>query len=604
MTDTIATAAREAAAAWRRTRAIQTALWSLVAAFVGAGAMALGIEILRPGLAVSDLPRLAWWLLLPALGLLVGWGRRPALGRAATELDRRAGLADRLATALEFAGADGGLVGLQRADAAAHAQGVAAGRWFGVVWRRVAPALGLAVVFWLVVVGLSLTFHIVPPDEGDRVRPLDTTDRLLEAIGREQRVALDVGDKEAQELLIDMERRVRRIQAREEEVLRAVREARPEPQQDDPDEEIEEQRLEQEPPQDEEQTLITAADLDRLQATALGAMELTPEQNAELVSQLFNDARKSRQLNEQVADLLKDRRDVSSRALDGPAAGERSSQGPDNKLNNSDMLGDPGRSDRMTDVETDMDEWSKTVKQDLSGEAMAEHERQAVLQESFNQFLNEFVKDAQSALQESSGRKKKPGKGDKEVAMATDDGVADKRDAMAEAGFEEMDGLKRADSPAEAPDSVSGSPTDGGTAPQDAQMGSGPAAGDAMMMKGETDGGTTSGAQGAGHGEAVKAGEDYRRLAGLSDPQAGPLEKVLGQIAAGRLPPEQREQLFERLAQHKVQGGQASEADDVIVDYFAEAEELMSEHRDELPPLFRDYAHNYFEAIRPGGGER
>ncbi len=90
----------------------------------------------------------------------------------------------------------------------------------------------------------------------------------------------------------------------------------------------------------------------------------------------------------------------------------------------------------------------------------------------------------------------------------------------------------------------------------------------------------------------------------MVDPEAaaGPLEEVLSQLGQGRLPPEEREALFDRIARHKVQAGPASEADDVMVDYFAEAEELMVSNSDSLPALFRDYAHTYFEAIRPGAG--
>ena len=49
-----------------------------------------------------------------------------------------------------------------------------------------------------------------------------------------------------------------------------------------------------------------------------------------------------------------------------------------------------------------------------------------------------------------------------------------------------------------------------------------------------------------------------------------------------------------------MQAGLASEADDVLLDYFEQAEELISTE-EELSPLFRDYATSYFEAIRPGG---
>ena len=67
------------------------------------------------------------------------------------------------------------------------------------------------------------------------------------------------------------------------------------------------------------------------------------------------------------------------------------------------------------------------------------------------------------------------------------------------------------------------------------------------------------------------------------------------------MPAEERERVFDRMARHKVQAGLTSEADDMMFDYFAEAEELIADHGEYLPPLFRDYAHSYFDAIRPGG---
>ena len=66
------------------------------------------------------------------------------------------------------------------------------------------------------------------------------------------------------------------------------------------------------------------------------------------------------------------------------------------------------------------------------------------------------------------------------------------------------------------------------------------------------------------------------------------------------MPEEQRDRMFDRMARHKVEAGLASEADDMLYDYFAEAEALIANHDDYLPPLFRDYAHSYFQAIRPG----
>ncbi len=76
---------------------------------------------------------------------------------------------------------------------------------------------------------------------------------------------------------------------------------------------------------------------------------------------------------------------------------------------------------------------------------------------------------------------------------------------------------------------------------------------------------------------------------------------MLGKLGEGSLPTEDRKQLFDRLARHKVQAGLASEADDVLLDYFAQAEELI-EGEEQFSPLFRDFATLYFDSIRPGSG--
>jgi hypothetical protein len=228
---------------------------------------------------------------------------------------------------------------------------------------------------------------------------------------------------------------------------------------------------------------------------------------------------------------------------------------------------------------------------------MIEQEREHAMQASFQQFMQDFVKDVQELVAETASGKKKKKEG-RDVKTNGGTAVADKADQMAETDFEEVGDQKRqsGDAPAEM---AAVKPAEGAP-PADAELKPGQGPADGPAVQGQGDGTTEAGAEGAGTGNP----DSEDGLAGLGDfarPASGPLEKVLGELNAGRLPPERREQLFDRIARHKVQGGQVSEADDVIVDYFAEAAELMSEHEDELPPLFRDYAHLYFESIRPGG---
>ena len=71
-------------------------------------------------------------------------------------------------------------------------------------------------------------------------------------------------------------------------------------------------------------------------------------------------------------------------------------------------------------------------------------------------------------------------------------------------------------------------------------------------------------------------------------------------MSRGRMPPEARDRLFEQVARLEVQtaGGNEPE-EDVLRDYFGDANELLIAHREQLPPLFRDYARGYFDSIRP-----
>jgi len=227
---------------------------------------------------------------------------------------------------------------------------------------------------------------------------------------------------------------------------------------------------------------------------------------------------------------------------------------------------------------------------------MGAHDKGHDTQESFNRFLKDFVKEMQATVAEKAlGKKtKKKKKTDRTVKTNAGDAVADKRDAMGQSGFEEMDGPKRSDGTAPAEPMEAG-----GKPPKGAKLQKGKGNGEnAMAMKGPGDGTTSAGASGAGTGSA-EAGEGLRALLPPPGTGKGPLEEVLGTLAQGRMPEEERERMFERMARHKVQAGLTSEADDLMFDYFAEAEALIVDHGEYLPPLFRDYAHSYFEAIRP-----
>ena len=122
-----------------------------------------------------------------------------------------------------------------------------------------------------------------------------------------------------------------------------------------------------------------------------------------------------------------------------------------------------------------------------------------------------------------------------------------------------------------------------------------------MAMKGPATGETSPGSSGAGTGSAAPGREGLKAMLEEMDPQRQtPIEDLMSQMGVGRMPPEQRAALFEQLARMQVQTSAGAEQDDdLTTDYFRDADELLVANREQLPPLFRDYAHDYFEAIRP-----
>ena len=112
------------------------------------------------------------------------------------------------------------------------------------------------------------------------------------------------------------------------------------------------------------------------------------------------------------------------------------------------------------------------------------------------------------------------------------------------------------------------------------------------------EGETSLGAQGAGTGAGPAGGAE-----GAQTIQQGGarLERLLGQLTEGRLPPEQREQIYDRVGRHNVAGGAASDFEDPMMrDYFSRADALLEESQDVLPPAFRSYIHDYFDALAEG----
>ena len=621
----IAAAARRALRAWKRSRAVRGLGWGLAAGLLALAVHGLVIELRTvDGLRVEHLPPLLAWLLLGPVAALGAWLAPLPTARAARELDRRAGLDDRISTALEFADDPSPIARLQRIDAASVAD-VAVAPLFPVPWRRLGPPLLVALLLALVTVGVSLTFDLGrrPPPVADG--PSTPAEDLLAAIESERDLLLEAGDKEGVRLLDDMAREVRRIEARREELKRRVAERK---RVTPPDPDAPEPELLPPPPtpkageQKKRTDLITAEDLDALEAQLAEQIQLTDTQMGDLTSQLFSSTRAAKKLNEEFHHHVEHEMDATIKSQNASqyGAGNTNMGKMNEKMSGMDMLGAQGAtSDRLSDTGDIESQGQDMVTRDLSAESQAAHDGAHDQQHSFNEFLKDFVKDMQGTAAEAA-MGKKPKKG-REVQTNTGQGMADKRDAMAESGFQEMDGSKRASGeappeemmggePGEAGDGGAGGEGSGNGEPGDGpppenldnlQQGSGEPGENAVAIKaGESGGQTSAGASGAGSGDPGAAGARAGHIEGLAK-MGGPLDKVLGAMGEGAIPQEEREQIFDRIARHKVQGGLASEADDVLLDYFAQAEELI-EGEEALSPLFRDFATLYFDSIRPGSG--
>ncbi len=607
--DVVAAAAVRAVRAWRLSRALHAAEIGLALGLAGAAASALAIELSTPsGLSWDHLGLLACWLLLAPLFAAAGALRPLTVRRAAHELDQRAGLDDRLGTALAFADHDSPLARFQRLDAACFAD-VAVTPLFPLRLVR-APLLIALLMLLGLFIAAGLRFDLGPRPTPMAVRIPDSTDDLLAAIELETQQLLDRGDKEGVRLLEDMGKEVVRFKARREELKRRLALRQPE---DVPPAAEPERLPEPDAPKaapEPESKLITAADLERLEASTLNDMQMSDAQTSELVSELFSSTRAARQMNEQFHHYVENELDATHNAVKPSRYGtaETGLNKANDKMNSTDMLDMGAQSDRLSETPDVEGMAMDMIKRDLGSESQVAHDSAHDMQQSFNDFLKDFVKDVQDTVAEVA-LGKKGGKKGREVKTNAPGSAPDKRDAMAEAGMQEMTDSQpgQGQAPPEPgqsspPGEAGGEPGQTGPPPDDLsdmQLSDGDPGDSAVAMKSDSSGGKTSaGASGAGTGDASQEGR-AGTLQGLARLD-GPLDEVLGSLGEGALPTDERKQLFERLARHSVQAGLASEADDVLLDYFEQAEELISEE-EELSPLFRDYATSYFEAIRPGG---
>ncbi|MBN94408.1 MAG: hypothetical protein CL928_10090, partial [Deltaproteobacteria bacterium] len=583
MSGPIAEQLRRTARAWRRARALATVTTSTSLALLAVAVSALLLDLLGPpGLTPSLLGYLLLWLLLPLIAgisrLLI---RPPATMEVATALDRRAGLEDRLGTALEFREDNSAIASLQRTDAERSCDGLEPESLFPGPGARHAWTLALCAILALTSAGLALSLDLHPERPNSALSPTPPEQDLLAAIERDRRVLLEGGEKDRAQLLTDLEARIRRIRSREQELRKVVQ------QRTQPEPSSEEAKDQEEPPPqaaesavEREDTPITAAELDALEAEAMGELVLGDAQQAEIVADLFRQTRAARTLTRHFDEIAEKEMELGHehRAESQPPTVDAFQDQANEAIQSTDA------GQNAAPIQDRQNEADALSRRELDGESMAEHDRAHDYQESFNEFLRDFVKDVRELLQEAGdSRKKAKGKEQKgrEVSVGGGDGVADKKNSMEDTGFEEMGDVKRGAHPGEA----NGDMSDGAsmkTDPSQMPEGTGATAANASATTGGGD--TSPGGEGAGRGGSDNVGLQAMMDAYV-DPAEGPLERVLGQLSQGKLPEERRELLFDRLARHKVQSSGASEADDVLVDYFAEAEATLADDETDLPPV-------------------
>ena len=318
MLQRVQSAADRAASKWRQSRGIDAGLRGLELGLLALAVSALLLELRPQGLQLEHgLPLLGWFLLGPALAGLA-WARRPELEAAASRLDREAGLSDRLGTALEFAQDRSAMAELQRADAAEHAEQVDLDGLFPVPWRERLPRLAVAACLALLVTGAGLTFRLGPAPEIEPTEQAESAaEDLLATIDRERRVLLEEGNKEAVAVLTDLERTIRSIQVRQEELRRIVRQRQVD---EPPDRELDLDLPEPSPLPTPAETgsedLITAEDLERLEAETLEQLELTDAMEGQIVAELFSKTRKSKDLMAQFDGIMRNEMEHAHSAQD------------------------------------------------------------------------------------------------------------------------------------------------------------------------------------------------------------------------------------------------------------------------------------------------
>ena len=599
---------RDAARAWRRLVAWERARGSAVAVLGLSLLVVLAVELAGPGLRPLLFGGLALGIfVLPLLAAASALFHRPSTAECLSELDRRSGAEDRLGTAHEFADSSSPLALPQRVDAAAQLRLIDVASAFELQGGRELRFAGWLFAALLLSAGLGFSFD-PPAAESSGVLASDDAaiEDLLQSIERDRTLFDERGDKRAVELLSDLARTIREIEAREEELEQLVRERKQVETPDRAPEIASESELE--PEADEEPSgLMTIAELERMEAEFIEQMRLDSAQEAELVGQLIERSSTAAGLLQELDEHIHHEHNASFQNADGMTSlPSQTSQTPFDALQSGQGLTgnrqiDQGMGNVGNPIEKDMDLHTR----DLSADALIEHDATHDTQQSFNQFLKEFAGDLQDmAAEQATGRKRKKKKGDEKRHIKGHMGgeaVADKSAAMEERGFEEVGAQKRHSSPATPEDMAGLEPGDMGQ-PAEGAEGAGPMSSQMMAMKGPATGETSAGSSGAGKGNPSAGREGLKAMLEQMEPDdSGRVEEAISQMSRGRMSQEARERLFEQVARMEVRSGAGEEAEesDALHDYFGEADELLVAYREQLPPLFRDYARGYFNSIRP-----
>jgi len=572
-------------AGWRlRTaRALRDGSRTLVWVLVSVALAALILEI-GWGLRLVHLFLLSAALVLPLGAVVRALVTPPGPVRAAKALDMGADLHDRIGTALALGGVQGGLVDRQRSDALARAAGVRVGRAIPIpLFRRIRGPM-LALLALVVVVGVCLGFDLRPhPPEAPVSAVEKSGEDLLAMLGEIEEEATAQGNKRLERSVTDLHDRVKKIVEDERKRRKEVEKEPPTP---PPPSQLPPVLPEDTPAPD---SLYSVSELDamhsQLQMELGGAMDFNLESVRRAASDVVRKDPGLRRFTQEIDNQMLAEPDMFERA------DTRKDSTPSNYSQNHNPMSDTGGGMGMELKDKVQEQLRESAVDDFTAESMATDDKKHALQMLFTEFLEEYSAERGEQIADWLAGKNPAGP---RIAVDDEQQMPDKTDAMAESGFEDVSDDpydKHAQDDAFEP--VSGSEIPEGAEVETLDDASG-MIGEGMSM-GEGTAETTKGAQGAGQGDGTGSGEGAARE--LPSLPGAELEQILGQVTDDQLPPERQRELLEEVATHKIHGGLANDFGDQNGNYFEEADRILLEESDELPPLFRDFAHEYFQAL-------